>query len=155
MPGWAGAGSKKRGEKGHSCGAVPAISARLEAVGGARNRAARQFAGAPSGTAQDDGRCADWPLFSPPGGFQQNSKIMNSPSTGLRFASIVFGLACFVHVGRLLTGFEIQIGPYHVGIWPSVVVSLVFLVLSLWMGQLACASRKAERGQNADPHSVG
>jgi hypothetical protein len=70
---------------------------------------------------------------------------MKSTYVGLRVASVIFGLFALVHLARVLLGterFEVAIAGHHVGIVPSVVVILLSGSLSLWLGQLACASKK-------------
>jgi hypothetical protein len=62
---------------------------------------------------------------------------MNSPTTGLRVASIVFGIFCLGHIVRLATHAPVIIGSYHIPMWPSVIALIIAALLSIWMWRLA------------------
>jgi hypothetical protein len=65
---------------------------------------------------------------------------MNSQRTGLRVASVIFGLVCVVHIWRLLMShFTLQIGSHQLPIWGSGVAVVVTGVLSIWMWRLSSA----------------
>jgi hypothetical protein len=67
---------------------------------------------------------------------------MNSQKTGLRVASLIFGLMCLVHIWRLaFAHFTVQIGSHQLPIWGSVVAVIVTGGLSIWMYRLSSAAR--------------
>ncbi|HXP35807.1 MAG TPA: hypothetical protein VN827_09700 [Chthoniobacterales bacterium] len=67
---------------------------------------------------------------------------MNSQRTGLRIASVIFGLVCVVHIWRLLMShFTVQIGSHQLPIWGSGVAVIVAGGLSIWMWRLSSAAR--------------
>jgi hypothetical protein len=67
---------------------------------------------------------------------------MNSQKTGLRVASVIFGLMCVVHIWRLLMAhFTVQIGSHQLPIWGSVVAVVVTGGLTIWMWQLSASAR--------------
>ena len=65
---------------------------------------------------------------------------MKSQIVGLKVASIIFMVMALVHVSRLFFHWTVAVGGREFGIWPSMVVALVALVLSIWMGSLACSA---------------
>ncbi len=67
---------------------------------------------------------------------------MNSQKTGLRVASLIFGLICIIHIYRLLfSHFTVQIGSHQLPILGSVVAVIVTGGLSIWMWRLSSAGR--------------
>ena len=62
---------------------------------------------------------------------------MNSQTTGLRVASVVFGLMAIAQLVRLLVRPEILVAGYSVPLWPSVLALIILGGLSVWMWQLA------------------
>lgn len=62
---------------------------------------------------------------------------MNSPTTGLRVASIIFALFAFGHIARLIKHAPVVIGSHHIPIWVSVVALIIAAVLSIWMWRLS------------------
>ena len=67
---------------------------------------------------------------------------MNSQKTGLRVASLIFGLMCLIHIYRLLfSHFTVQIGSHQLPILGSVVAVIVAGGLSIWMWRLSSAAR--------------
>jgi hypothetical protein len=62
---------------------------------------------------------------------------MNSPRTGLRVGSVLFGIFCLGHIIRLITRLPVTIGTHHIPMWPSAVALIVAASLSLWMWRLA------------------
>jgi hypothetical protein len=67
---------------------------------------------------------------------------MNSPTIGLRVASVVFGLMAIAQLVRLLIRPEVLVAGYSMPLWPSG-LTLIFLgALSIWMGKLARTSTK-------------
>jgi hypothetical protein len=62
---------------------------------------------------------------------------VNSQTTGLRVASVVFGLMAIAQLVRLLVRPEILVAGYSVPLWPSVLALIILGGLSVWMWQLA------------------
>jgi hypothetical protein len=62
---------------------------------------------------------------------------MNSQTTGLRVASIVFGLIAIAQLVRLLIRPEVLVAGYSMPLWPSVLAFIILGGLSLWMWKLA------------------
>jgi hypothetical protein len=68
---------------------------------------------------------------------------MKSQKTGLLVASIVFMLAGLAHVARLVHPFQVQLGSHLMGRRWSLAAAVVAILLSVWMGKLACCDKKA------------
>jgi hypothetical protein len=67
---------------------------------------------------------------------------MNSQRTGLRIASLIFGLAGLVHIWRvLMSHFTVQIGSHQIPLWGSWIAVVVAGGLSIWMWRLSSAAR--------------
>ncbi len=64
---------------------------------------------------------------------------MNSQTTGLRVASVVFGLVCLGHLWRLYAHANIRIGDHFVPMWASVLGLIIAGGLSIWMWRLSSA----------------
>jgi hypothetical protein len=62
---------------------------------------------------------------------------MNSQTTGLRVASVVFGLMAIAQLGRLLIRPEVLVAGYSMPLWPSVLALIILGGLSVWMWKLA------------------
>lgn len=63
---------------------------------------------------------------------------MNSPTVGLRVASVVFGLMSLAQLFRLLTGFKVLVaGYYQMPLWPNAVAFVILAGLSLWLWRLS------------------
>ena len=62
---------------------------------------------------------------------------MNSQATGLRVASVVFGLMAIAQLVRLLIRPEVLVAGYSMPLWPSVLALIILGGLSLWMWKLA------------------
>ena len=78
---------------------------------------------------------------------------MKSQIVGLKVASIIFMLVAVAHVSRLFFHWTVAVGGREFGIWPSMVVAFVALVLSIWMGSLACsACQSPQVSPEAKPH---
>ena len=65
---------------------------------------------------------------------------MNSPSLGLRVASVVFALMCLGQLARLVWQPQVLVAGYEMPLWPSAVALVVLAGLSFWMWKLARAS---------------
>jgi Flp pilus assembly protein TadB len=62
---------------------------------------------------------------------------MNSRTTGLRVASVVFALFALGHVLRLINHARVIVGTHHAPMWVSVVALIIAAGLSIWMWRLA------------------
>jgi hypothetical protein len=62
---------------------------------------------------------------------------MNSQITGLRVASVVFGLMAIAQLARLLIRPEVVVAGYTMPLWPSVLAFIILGGLSLWLWKLA------------------
>ena len=62
---------------------------------------------------------------------------MNSQTTGLLVASVVFGLMAIAQLVRLLIRPEVLVAGYSMPLWPSVLAFIFLGGLSLWMWKLA------------------
>src|SRR6266487_600999 len=62
---------------------------------------------------------------------------MNSQTTGLRVASVVFALFALGHVVRLINHARVIVGTHHAPMWVSVVALIIAGGLSIWMWRLA------------------
>ena len=62
---------------------------------------------------------------------------MNSQTTGLRVASVVFGLMAIAQLVRLLIRPEVLVAGYSMPLWPSVLALIILGGLSVWMWKLA------------------
>ena len=72
---------------------------------------------------------------------------MNSPTTGLRVASVVFGLMAIAQLVRLFVRPEVLVAGYSMPLWPSVLALVVLGGLSLGCGS-SPARRPNERFSN-------
>jgi hypothetical protein len=61
---------------------------------------------------------------------------MNSQITGLRVASVVFGLMAIAQLGRLVIRPEVLVAGYSMPLWPSMLALVILGGLSLWMWTL-------------------
>jgi len=62
---------------------------------------------------------------------------MNSQITGLRVASVVFGLMALAQAVRLVIRPEVLVAGYQMPLWPSALAFIFLGGLSLWMWKLA------------------
>jgi len=62
---------------------------------------------------------------------------MNSQITGLRVASIAFGLMAIAQLARIVIRPEVLVAGYPMPLWPSVLAFVILSGLSLWMWKLA------------------
>jgi hypothetical protein len=67
---------------------------------------------------------------------------MNSQMTGLRVASVVFGLMAVAQLLRLVIRPEVLVAGNSMPLWPSVLALIVLGGLSVWMWKLARAPTK-------------
>jgi hypothetical protein len=62
---------------------------------------------------------------------------MNSQTTGLRVASVVFGLMAVAQFLRLVIRPEVVVAGNPMPLWPSVLALIFLSGLSIWMWKLA------------------
>jgi hypothetical protein len=67
---------------------------------------------------------------------------MSAQTTGLRVASVVFGLMAIAQLGRLVLRPEVLVAGYSMPLWPSVLAFLILGGLSLWMWKLARVGKR-------------
>jgi hypothetical protein len=61
---------------------------------------------------------------------------MNSPTVGLRVASILFGVLCLAQVLRLVMRPEVLVAGHALPLWPSVLAVVLLGAMSLWLWTL-------------------
>ena len=66
-----------------------------------------------------------------------NNRCMNSPITGLRVASIIFGIFAIGHLLRLITHAQVTLGSYRIPMGVSWIALIVAAILCIWMGRLS------------------
>jgi hypothetical protein len=62
---------------------------------------------------------------------------MNSQITGLRVASVVFGLIALAQLVRLVIRPEVLVAGHPMPLWPSVLAFIILGALNIWMWKLA------------------
>jgi hypothetical protein len=62
---------------------------------------------------------------------------MNSPTTGLRVASIIFGILAIGHVVRLITHAQVMVGTHIIPMGLSWIAVIVSAILCIWMWKLS------------------
>ena len=65
---------------------------------------------------------------------------MNSPKTGLRVASIIFGIFGIGHVLRLVNHAQVMVGTLTIPMGVSWIALIVAGILRIWMWRLASRS---------------
>jgi hypothetical protein len=69
-------------------------------------------------------------------GDSKNPRV-NSQTTGLRVASIVFALFALGHILRLIKHAQVIVGTHHIPMVVSVVALIIAAGLSIWMWRLS------------------
>jgi uncharacterized membrane protein len=62
---------------------------------------------------------------------------MNSQSTGLRVASLIFAVIALGHLVRFLAHTQVTLGSQSIPVWMSAPVAVIAALLSLWMLKLS------------------
>jgi uncharacterized membrane protein YecN with MAPEG domain len=62
---------------------------------------------------------------------------MNSPTTGLRVASVIFGIFAIGHVLRLINHAPVTVGTHSIPMGVSWVALIVAAILCIWMWRLS------------------
>jgi len=65
---------------------------------------------------------------------------MNSPATGLRVASVIFGIFAIGHLLRLINHAEVTVGTHTIPMGLSWVALIVAVILSIWLWRLSSRS---------------
>jgi hypothetical protein len=68
---------------------------------------------------------------------REEEDSMNAQITGLRVASVVFGLMALAQLVRLVIRPEVLVAGHPMPLWPSVLAFIILGGLSLWMWNLA------------------
>ena len=62
---------------------------------------------------------------------------MNSPPTGLRVASVLFGIFAIAHLFRLITHTQVTVGTHSIPMGVSWIAFVVATILCIWMWRLS------------------
>jgi len=62
---------------------------------------------------------------------------MNSPKTGLRVASVLFGILAIGHLLRLITQVQVTVGTLTIPMGLSWIALIVAAILCVWLWRLA------------------
>ncbi len=62
---------------------------------------------------------------------------MNSQSTGLRVASLIFAAVALGHLVRFLAQTQVTLGSQTIPVWISAPLAVIAALLSLWMWKLS------------------
>jgi len=62
---------------------------------------------------------------------------MNSPRTGLRVASVIFGIFALGHLLRLINQAQVTVGTYTIPLGVSWIALIAAIILCVWLWQLA------------------
>jgi len=76
-------------------------------------------------------------FFTDKSNIDNKNPRMNSPTTGLRVASIVFALFAVGHILRLIKHAQVTVGTHHAPMWVSVIALIIAGGLSIWMWRLS------------------
>jgi hypothetical protein len=80
----------------------------------------------------------DYPEFVPDkSGFDHHNARMNSPTTGLRVASVLFGIFAIAHLLRLITHTQVTVGTHSVPMGVSWIALVVAGILCIWFWRLS------------------
>jgi hypothetical protein len=76
-------------------------------------------------------------IFTDKSNLDSKNPRMNSQTTGLRVASIVFALFAVGHILRLIKHAQVTVGTHHAPMWVSVIALIIAGGLSIWMWRLS------------------
>jgi hypothetical protein len=65
---------------------------------------------------------------------------MNSPRTGLRVASVIFGIFAIGHLLRLINQAQVTVGTHTIPMGVSWIALVVAVILCVWLWRLASRS---------------
>jgi hypothetical protein len=66
-----------------------------------------------------------------------NNARMNSPITGLRVASVIFGIFAIGHLLRLINHAQVTVGTHTIPMGVSWIALIVAVILCIWMWRLS------------------
>jgi hypothetical protein len=69
---------------------------------------------------------------------------MKAKNLGLRVASAVFLFVALVHVVRIVEGWTVQVGDYHIRLRMSAVAAVAAFAIGVWLWKLACCDKADE-----------
>ena len=67
----------------------------------------------------------------------RSDRAMNSQTTGLRIASLLFAVIALAHVVRLIKHAQVIIGSHMVPLWMSAPLAVIAGLLSFWLWRLS------------------
>jgi uncharacterized membrane protein YecN with MAPEG domain len=67
----------------------------------------------------------------------QNNAPMNSPTTGLRVASVIFGIFAIGHLLRLINHAQVTVGTHMIPMGASWLALIIAVLLCIWMWRLS------------------
>jgi uncharacterized membrane protein YecN with MAPEG domain len=70
-------------------------------------------------------------------GSVHNNARMNSPTTGLRVASVLFGIFAIGHIIRLISHAQVTVGTHTIPMGLSWIALIVAAILCIWMWRLS------------------
>jgi hypothetical protein len=70
-------------------------------------------------------------------GQTRSDSAMNSQSTGLRVASLIFAAVALGHLVRFLAQTQVTLGSQTIPVWMSAPFAVIAALLSLWMWKLS------------------
>ena len=68
---------------------------------------------------------------------------MNSPRTGLRVASVIFGIFAVGHLLRLINHAQVMVGSYTIPMGVSWIALIVAAILCVWLWRLSNLAKGA------------
>jgi uncharacterized membrane protein YecN with MAPEG domain len=66
-----------------------------------------------------------------------NNAPMNSPTTGLRVASVIFGIFAIGHLLRLMNHAQVTVGTHTIPMGASWIALIIAVLLCIWMWRLS------------------
>jgi hypothetical protein len=76
-------------------------------------------------------------FFADKSGPVHNNRRMNSPTTGLRVASVIFGIFAIGHLLRLMNHAQVTVGTHTIPMGLSWIALIVAAILCVWMWRLS------------------
>jgi hypothetical protein len=76
-------------------------------------------------------------FFADKSGSPHNNYCMNSPTNGLRVASVLFGIFAIGHLLRLITHTHVTVGTHTIPMGLSWIALIVAALLCIWMWRLS------------------
>jgi len=66
-----------------------------------------------------------------------HNHLVNSPRTGLRVASVIFGIFAIGHLLRLINQVQVTVGTHTIPMGVSWIALVVAVILCVWLWRLA------------------